>query len=260
MEIKHNRSNTINFRDCGGFVTTSGKRVRRGMLYRSGSLDRLRGKNRGMVLKAGLKKIIDLRPEDERRKKRTVIPGAERVTISFGNERIARQRIQPLMSGKNNTREIITAITTVYYDMITMAPGKLDRIFRHLSDPSSYPLVINCLAGKDRTGFAIATILSTLGVPFDDVMRDYLATNDSLLPKVKMITLPLRLLSFGLLPTGNWESALTAHRSSLEAAFGRIKREYGGVDGYLDSCGVTESQRRLLRHILLEDASFTAGS
>ena len=40
------------------------------------------------------------------------------------------------------------------------------------------PLVFHCTAGKDRTGFAAALILSALGVPLPVVMQDYLLTND----------------------------------------------------------------------------------
>ncbi len=37
--------------------------------------------------------------------------------------------------------------------------------------------MIHCTAGKDRTGFACALILHTLGVPDDVISEDYLLTN-----------------------------------------------------------------------------------
>jgi protein-tyrosine phosphatase len=39
---------------------------------------------------------------------------------------------------------------------------------------------IHCAVGKDRTGWAIASILWYLGVDWDDVLVDYLKSNDSL--------------------------------------------------------------------------------
>jgi protein-tyrosine phosphatase len=49
-------------------------------------------------------------------------------------------------------------------------------LFAHLLEDRA-PLVIHCTAGKDRTGFACALILHTLGVPEDVISEDYLLTN-----------------------------------------------------------------------------------
>ena len=40
------------------------------------------------------------------------------------------------------------------------------------------PLYFHCTAGKDRTGVAAALILLTLGVSRQDVLADYMRTND----------------------------------------------------------------------------------
>ena len=49
-------------------------------------------------------------------------------------------------------------------------------LFAHLLEDSA-PLVIHCTAGKDRTGFACALILHTLGVSEEVISADYLLTN-----------------------------------------------------------------------------------
>ena len=49
-------------------------------------------------------------------------------------------------------------------------------LFAHLLEDRA-PLVIHCTAGKDRTGFACALILHTLGVSEDIISEDYLLTN-----------------------------------------------------------------------------------
>ena len=40
----------------------------------------------------------------------------------------------------------------------------------------------HCTNGKDRTGWAVALVLLAVGVDVDDVMTDYLTTNEQLLP------------------------------------------------------------------------------
>ncbi len=57
------------------------------------------------------------------------------------------------------------------------APG-FRTLFATLSDGTHRPLVFHCTAGKDRTGFASALLLTLLGVPWDTVMDDYLRTNE----------------------------------------------------------------------------------
>src|SRR3546814_11379851 len=41
------------------------------------------------------------------------------------------------------------------------------------------PSLVHCVAGKDRTGFAVAIVHRLLGVHEDDLMHDYLLTNTS---------------------------------------------------------------------------------
>jgi len=51
-------------------------------------------------------------------------------------------------------------------------------LFEHLL-AEDVPVVFHCTAGKDRTGFAAALVLMALGVSRDEVMKDYLLTNES---------------------------------------------------------------------------------
>ena len=56
------------------------------------------------------------------------------------------------------------------------APG-FRTLFTTLGDGAHRPLVFHCTAGKDRTGFASALLLTLLGVPWETVLEDYLHTN-----------------------------------------------------------------------------------
>lgn len=42
-----------------------------------------------------------------------------------------------------------------------------------ISDSDNLPALINCAYGKDRTGIFCALMLSCLGMPKDDVAREY---------------------------------------------------------------------------------------
>ncbi|MBN1574911.1 MAG: tyrosine-protein phosphatase [Chitinispirillaceae bacterium] len=243
-------NNSINFRDCGGLETPDGLRVKRGMLYRSGSLDRLSARNRRMVRAANLKTIIDLRPDSERPKRIADLPGVRRLSIPLDVDRITRNRILPFFNKRHGEGRLVEEIASVYHDVVALSAAPLRVIFDRLADAGAYPLCINCRAGKDRTGYAIAIILRTLGVPDSEIIGDYLATNRFLLPQARRITRPLRLLSLGLLPTRTWEAAITAYKHYLRTAFAAIDSEYGGTAEYLDFCGIAEERRSRLKELL----------
>jgi protein-tyrosine phosphatase len=244
--------NAINFRDFGGCAAADGFQVKTGMLFRSASLDHLHGRNRLMVLDARLRTIIDLRPDTERASRVVLLPGVRRITIPLDVDRITRERFLPYLRGNKKSDDIIEAIVSVYRDIVTLTAPAVRPLFAPIADPAAYPLCINCRAGKDRTGYAAALILRTLGVADDDIVRDYLWTNRNLLPRVRRFTRPLRILSAGLLPVRALEAVLTAHEAALRASFGAIDGTYGGTEGFLDFCGVDATMRSRIRETLLE--------
>lgn len=244
--------NKLNFRDCGGHKTINGRYLKCGLLYRSGSLDRLRGKDFSSIAALKLRTIIDLRPSNERHGRITFLPGCNRVMLPFDIESITKKRIMPFLKKRHGTQEVISAVESVYQDATTPGVNPIQMIFNYLTDKQHYPICINCFAGKDRTGFTIALLLRLLGVPFDEIMTDYLATNNNILPRVRCVTTPLKLLSLGLLPTNTWEAALTAYGSYLTTAFNRIDGEYGGIRHYLSLCGVSGKQQKRFISIMLD--------
>jgi len=113
--------------------------------------------------------------------------------------------------------------------------------FGHLLQ-SSEPTVFHCTAGKDRTGFAAALVLRALDVSGEEVMHDYLLTNERL--KVDS--------SGWKLPPHAAQVLLRVQPEFLEAAFEAIEQDYGGLDGYLRyGLGLREPERARLRALYL---------
>jgi hypothetical protein len=65
-----------------------------------------------------------------------------------------------------------------YLGMLANAAASFGDLFSRLADPGRLPAVIHCLGGKDRTGLAIALLLTALGVEREVVLDDYQLTND----------------------------------------------------------------------------------
>ena len=110
--------------------------------------------------------------------------------------------------------------------------------FGHLL-ASGEPTVFHCTAGKDRTGFAAALVLRALGTPEDDVMHDYLLTNERLqLPDMAKYPLPPEVLQV------LWR----VQPDFLQAAFDEVDARYGSLESYFrEGLVLHDEQRAQLR-------------
>ena len=170
-----------NFRDLGGYKTEDGRQVRWRKVFRSGAMDRLSDADLAALTAMGLRTICDLRHPEEQALYPTRLSADAPATIHS-------LPIRPRVKG--NYRERIDAgdpaagdlardyMTEAYRCYVRDHAEAYRGLMQQLADPANHPLVFHCAAGKDRTGFAAALILMTLGVPEDTIFEDYLATND----------------------------------------------------------------------------------
>jgi protein-tyrosine phosphatase len=120
---------------------------------------------------------------------------------------------------------------------------------RLVATPEALPLLFHCTAGKDRTGWLSAIILSALGVDRPTVMADYLRTNELNADGNAYV---LSLLANRVDDPSALVPLLEARREYLEAAFTEAEESYGGMDGYLrDGLALSDEARQTLRAALL---------
>jgi protein-tyrosine phosphatase len=105
------------------------------------------------------------------------------------------------------------------------------------------PQLFHCTAGKDRTGFAAALVLHAVGASPDEVMRDYLLTNERFKPGAWSTTLPPQVARV----------LYRVQPEFLQAAFEAAAQDYGSLDGYLDEgLGLGPRERDRLAALYLE--------
>jgi len=122
-----------------------------------------------------------------------------------------------------------------------------------LADPNRLPAVFHCTEGKDRTGFAAAIVLLSVGVPIETVLRDYLFTNQRTLKSRRWKALRVFVATLFRVTPNQMDPLLEARREYLEAAFDTMKNQYGSIDGYLrEGLGVNDERRAALRAALVE--------
>ena len=239
-----------NFRDFGGYITESGKQIKSGMIFRSGATDKMSGKDLLILKNQGLKTIIDLRPKNEQQPN-IRLEEFNKITIPFDIDRLAKNRTKPYIFKKGSEKYIIEAIKSVYEEMPELLKTQVSELFKLLSNMDSYPILINCRAGKDRTGFAAALIQLAIGKSEDFIMLDYLKSNDFFLTKAEKWLTITKIISFGKFPVNNIKIIFTAYEEYLEAAINRINNDYQGISGYLQYCGVDENEINKLKSLLL---------
>jgi protein-tyrosine phosphatase len=115
-----------------------------------------------------------------------------------------------------------------------------------IADPAQAPVVVHCMAGKDRTGVVVALTLSLLGVSDEDVATDYALTEAAM----RRLTAYLRAKAPDQIE--GVEHMFDSPAAAMMLFLSDIRTEYGSVEKYVRSIGVTAEQVAALRGHLLE--------
>jgi hypothetical protein len=76
-----------------------------------------------------------------------------------------------------------SAYAAYYITMLERGAKRLQRIIALIAVVSRDPFLLGCHLGKDRTGLVTALLLSLLGVPVEDIARDYALSAQALIPR-----------------------------------------------------------------------------
>ncbi|MBU3670956.1 MAG: tyrosine-protein phosphatase [Sinobacteraceae bacterium] len=247
----------VNFRDLGGYTTSDGRRVRRGLLYRSGSLAGLTTADYGVLQSLNIKVIVDLRSTDERLREPVRWPDGPRMPRRL--ERDYELQFADIIAVLREAPNV-DAARVAFAPFYRRIPRQFSSQYRQMFDEllsGHAPLAFNCSAGKDRTGVAAALVLTALGVPRDTVMDDYLLSNRYYKPKPPSADSaddPTARL-FSRLPSEVVQVFQRVAPEYLDAAFAAMTEDFGSVDNYLEQAiGLDAADRRRLRELYTERA------
>ncbi len=233
-----------NLRDLGGYRTADGQVVRRGLLFRSAALAKLTAGDLDVVASLGLRTICDFRGVEESARARTLVPHVRIVPLPI--EPTVGAGLRDILATQEATGEALHAVLERAYAAYALSSDAQYRRLLGLVLEGGIPLLFHCSAGKDRTGFAAAMILTALGVPWETVVADFEATNRLW----RRDTVPSEDL-----PLAIRESLLRAEPALLAAAFDAARDRYGSLDSYLaEALDLGPERRAELRALLLEEA------
>lgn len=121
------------------------------------------------------------------------------------------------------------------------------------------PVLTHCFAGKDRTGFVVATVLEAIGVDRDAVVADFLRSNDAV-PQLRALISEMVSArpETGLTPEAVTftearlsDRVLGVREEYLAAARATIDEEFGSLQAYLSDAGITAAELDRLRGAVL---------
>ena len=232
-----------NFRDLGGYAGQGGRTVRWRRLFRSDHLATLTSEDIAVLSGLSVSRVFDFRGVNERVEFVCSLPSA--TVHSLAIEPTVVQGMKDLMdAGQVVTPELTQDLMRqTYRDFVLGNSARFADLFGHLLEHDG-PLVFHCTAGKDRTGFAAAMILTALGVAKEVVMQDYLLTNTLYkMPTLTQAALPQEVMTI------LWR----VQEGFLDAAFEVVDAEFGGLQPYLqDHLGLDALRLERLRELYLQ--------
>ncbi|BDB39934.1 MULTISPECIES: tyrosine-protein phosphatase [Mycobacterium] len=264
-----------NFRD----VADTAGAVRPGRLFRSGELSGLDDEGRAVLRELGITDVADLRAAREvaRRGPGRVPDGVDIHLLpvpDLGDQKddgpdqdapheSAFKKILAEGSPEDSDEDIEARAVQYMIDEYRQFPTRngaqraVQRVFTLLA--GGRPVLTHCFAGKDRTGFVVATVLGALGIDRDVIVADYLRSNAAVpvlrhqimemvaaRPDVELtpevVTFTKARLSDGV---------LGVRAEYLAASWQAIDESFGSLEAYLRASGVTEADVRQLQRALL---------
>jgi len=252
-----------NMRDLGGWPTLDGGRVRRGLVYRSTELNALAGTDMDTFAALGIRSVYDLRTEAERTLQPDMLPpNTQHVVVDVYADAVnaAPAALLTVMTDPKAAEELLgdgkgLALFEVgYRDIVRLrsAQAGYRRLFTDIAEPGHRPALFHCTGGKDRTGWAAASFLMLLGVADELVMKEYLLTNDELLPAEQPAI--DRFQAMGGDPD-LIRPCVGVAPEYLEAALDQMHKDYGTIEGYFaEGLHIDADAQAGLRAVFVESA------
>ena len=251
-----------NARDIGGIRTKYGT-IQTDRLLRSGHLSIASKADEQTLAKHHLRRIIDLRTPTEISNH----PDVQIDGVIYENISIMSATTFGISYETLNGAEIAVKLQAGIERMINRGETPIDHMrilyktfvsnqFSHLGYGNFLKMLANspvdgatlwhCSGGKDRCGTCTALLLHCLGAGKEQIMEDYLLTNEqvtshaeSILAKVRPHVPEDRLALV--------QSMLLVEDSYLLSFWNEIDRLYGSVDDFIAKCGVTKQDIEKLR-------------
>ena len=257
----------LNTRDLGGLTGHGGKKIKMGRIIRSDNLSPATENDCKWLSEYGLRKIVDFRTDDEiKASPDKAVCGAEWVhapilkSLTTGITR--KETKQPSCLAEillNFSLELGESgkswLAGLYIPLVSdeFCLNGYRKFLDLLKDNKSGAVLYHCSAGKDRVGIGTLILLSALGVNRDDIIKDYLLTNESYAEVINEAREFGRRQGVDEKILDTIEPLSGVDISYITTALDVIDNTHGGMDSFLkNQLGLNESYINELRENYLD--------
>jgi protein tyrosine/serine phosphatase len=247
-----------NMRDLGGTPTIDGGRIAPRRLLRSDNLQGLTERDVSRLTgEFGVRTIVDLRTAGEVEKEGPgpldAVPGMRHAyhpvlpVFPSRKDEVARALLAE-KSAADARRYPDDATTGHYLGYLDERPDQVVAALRTIAT-SDGAAIVNCAAGKDRTGVIIAMALTAAGVAADDVIADYAASAE------RIAAVVARLAGSSTYSEDTSSKPVGAHAprpETMKAFLEQLDVRYGGLPRWLADNGFGPGDLDRLRAFLRE--------
>ncbi|WP_160286775.1 tyrosine-protein phosphatase [Pseudomonas knackmussii] len=235
-----------NFRDVAGtttaYTTRNAGTMRSGVFYRSNALTPSAA-DLATLNTLGIKEVFDLRTASEIASTPDTLPsGASYQNIDIIGSATSGADITNIsVTSAAQAIEMMEQTNRSFVSDAGMR-SQFATLFNELASADGAAL-FHCTAGKDRTGWTAAVLLSIAGVDSATIMSDYLATNEYTAARVAatLAQMPPSMAAI-------YAPLLGVQASYLQAGLDQVVAEYGSMDNYLkEGLGLSQETLYVLR-------------
>ena len=230
----------VNLRDVGG-LPAGDRRTRSGVLFRSGNLAQLDDAGVAALGRLGLKRIIDLRADDE----------VSWAPSRIGDIVVQTQRAPLFLGSVESFFANDVSLDEMYVRLVEDSADRVVAVVRGIL--ADQPVLVHCTVGKDRTGVTVALALAAAGVDEDAVVADY-ARTEGLLPESRNQRVVAMLRAMHPASVHLEDLVMRSPAPVMAALLSRVTERYGSAADYLRAHGLSDDEIAALREVLIEDA------
>lgn len=232
---------SYNIRDLGGYPTLDGRQTQWRRFLRSDCPNELTPAAQTQLVAMGLRTVVDLRRGSELALAPSVFATLDAVTYHhldmIGEGPI--EETQPLGDGADR-------IAGNYCLWLDHRQPAVRTILGTLAAADALPALFNCAAGKDRTGVTAALLLGLVGVADEIIAEDYGLSAQYLV--AKYVSLADREAGYGW---RDYQAEFVPPEGMLRV-LAHLHDDYGGIEAYVRTIGVTDEELARLRTGLLD--------
>ncbi len=234
----------FNVRDAGGWSTWSGRQMKTGLLYRGDEPLRITTAGRSVIDALDLRAVIDLRSQYHFERGTGFADPTRTHHVPVVDRVIATEQPRRVDSPADMAR--------LYDEMVEFQQANVVRaveiVAAHVGEG---PVLVHCLAGKDRTGIVVALIHAAIGVPLDSIVNDYARSDvPTRRRRSEMLTHPMAGdPDVAAAPPVIW----TSPAETMELFATRAVERFGSLEAWPTGLGVSAGAVADLRRHLLTD-------